>query len=92
MVAVAALGWARSAHPADWVPATAQIDEGTREDSAPADKAQASSQADLGFAIFPTSILPREPQPTTFEFWWLETDGCRPGHRDRIDRPPRREA
>jgi len=88
MVAVAVLGSYRSG-PTEWAPAETQLAEAAGRDSAPADKVQAQIEANMGFAIFPPAIAPPEREPTIFQFFFLESDGCRPGHRGRIERPPR---
>ena len=75
--------------PARWIPEQTQITEAARGDSAPADKVPLQVQADVSFAVFPATLLPAAPQPTSFRFVQLDTDGCRPGHHSRIDRPPR---
>jgi hypothetical protein len=75
---------------ADWLPVRAQIGEASRHQSSPADKVQSSIVTDPGYATFPGIDIPVAPPATTILLWWVEADGSRPGHRHRIDRPPRR--
>jgi hypothetical protein len=70
----------------DWAPATPQMTEAPRHNPAPADR---QAQAELAVVVFAAALLPSPPQPTSCQFFALETDGCRPGYRSRIDHPPR---
>jgi hypothetical protein len=89
LISASVLLGSRGTSPGRWVPEQTQIAEAARGDSAPADKVQLQVQPDVSFAVFPATLLPATPPPTAFQFVPLETDGCRPGHRGRIDRPPR---
>jgi hypothetical protein len=92
MAVVCVLAARPSASLGDQLPARAQIGEAGRHQSSPADKVQSSPAGDLGYLTFPTFEVPRPLDPIAFKLSWVEADGRRPGHRQRIDRPPRLRA